>query len=398
MAVGTLAFLTYLGIILLLGIICTLISRWIRIPNLLLLVLVGIGLSRIEYKGAPLISFSPIFLVSVGILALVMIVFDSTSRLKLRTFDTFSISALKLTIFFLVLNLTALTLATHLIFAVPIPMALLFASIMSGTAPGVVLSIIKETKNKVLELLEIESIINTPIIVIIPFIIIDFIQNVKEVTLNAELLISQLIPFLTKIVAGIGAGILIGLIVFKVMRRKYSEQLSPLAIIVSALLTYVLAENLGGSGVLGVTTIGLFFGNVYVKEKKKLAEFSAMFSNALEILVFVLVGLVIVIPFTASFLLKSASLFLILLFLRFIAIEISLSGYNFKEKLFMTLNAPKGIAVAVVVFLLATIAFTGMAEITNLILAILLYSIVLSSLVAKFSKFFIRTEIVKKEG
>ena len=61
----------------------------------------------------------------------------------------------------------------------------------------------------------------------------------------------------------------------------------------AAILSFILAENLGGNGVLAVTTMGLFVGNMIVKEKGSITEFASLFSLMLELLVFVLLGLVI---------------------------------------------------------------------------------------------------------
>ena len=180
------------------------------------------------------------------------------------------------------------------------------------------------------------------------------------------------------------------------MSKQYSERLSPVAIVTAALLTYILAENLGGNGVLAVTTLGLFFGNIYIKEKKQLHEFSGMFANALEIFVFVLVGLMVAIPFTSEFFIRSFFLFIVYLFIRFIALSLTFpraKQYTNKEKLFMTLNAPKGIAVAVIVFTLATKNIEGLKTMLDLSLAFVLYSIILSTIVTRFSKFFINVEV-----
>jgi len=177
------------------------------------------------------------------------------------------------------------------------------------------------------------------------------------------------------------------------MKKQYSIVLSPLAVITAALLTYTLAENLQGNGVLAVTTMGLLFGNVYVKQKFQLQEFSSVFSNALEILVFVLIGLIVAIPFSPVFFIKSILLFSIYLGIRFLAILFSLRGmnFNFKEKIFMSLNTQKGIAVAVVVFSLANLNVIGMEIILNLTLTFMLYSISLSAVVLRLSHYFINT-------
>ena len=414
---AALIFLTYIAVILIVGIVCTLIAREINIPNILLLIIAGMVMGAIPYGGKPLIEFPGVFLTSIGILALVMIVFDSSSRFKIRDFDSASLKALKISVIFLFINAVLLTFATKLIFNIQsILLALVFSTLMAGTDPVSVLAMFGQTKNKILKLLEIESIVNTPLVVLIPFIILEFMGRIKT-----ELLISKFIeqigPFLQQFVVGIGSGVLIGIIVFKTMRKEYEEKISPLAVITAALLAYILAENLRGNGVLAVTSMGLLFGNMYLKQKIELKAFSSVFANSLEILVFVLVGLIIKIPFTFDFFMKSFLLFAIYILIRYLSIAFSFKNENFsfKEKLFMSLNVQKGVAVAVVAFTLISyevqrtllvegvekivttsfVTIPGALTILNLILAFMLYSLVLSTLVIKFLRWFIPVKTEK---
>ena len=92
-------FLTYLAVILLCGILSTLVSNRIKIPNILLLIIMGMILSYFFPD-----DFPAVFLTSISILALVMIVFDSTSRFKLQVFDKLSLRTLWLSLVFLVFN------------------------------------------------------------------------------------------------------------------------------------------------------------------------------------------------------------------------------------------------------------------------------------------------------
>jgi len=273
---------------------------------------------------------------------------------------------------------------------------LIFSTIMSGTDPGSVLALFKDKTNKITELLKIESIINTPFVVLLPFIFLDLMVSI-DIDVFSRFL-EQIIPFLKQIVTGIGAGIVIGIVIFKVMKKKYSKTFSPLAVFIAALLAYILAENLGGNGVLAVTTLGLFFGNVYIKSKTELTKFSSELTSALEILVFVLVGFIIDIPLNFRFFFISFILFIIYLFIRYLVINISLrKEYNFKEKIFMSLNVTKGIAVAVLALILATYNIEGFVPISRLILSFLLYSVILTSVVVRFSKYFIRITAVQPE-
>jgi len=399
-----LVFLTALGIIFLVGIISTVISGKLKIPNILLLIIAGIIIGNIKYKGSQLISFPEIFLTSIGILALVMVVFDASSRFNLKEVDTFSVRAIKLVVIFLILNLIFLTTATKLIFGINSAiLAAVFAALMSGTDTMAIMTMLKSSKTRVVKILEFESIINTPIVVIIPFLLIEFVKSV-DIQLVYTKFIEQIAPFLQQFVSGLGAGLLIGIIALKLMKKQYSETLSPLALITSALLAYILAENLGGDGVIAVTVMGLIFGSSYVKEKSHLQEFSSLFSNTLEILVFVLVGMITTIPLTAKFLASSLALFALLLAIRFIAVNLTFKKGEFsaKEKLFMALNAQKGISIAVITFMLMAeyaknLGTTpGIAEIpiiTNLSLAFMIYSIIVSTVVVKFSGFFIKEKI-----
>lgn len=390
----SLIFLTYLAVTLLIGVACTFIAKKLVIPNVLILLFAGIVLGTLTYNRSQLITFPSVFLTSISILALVMIMFDASSRLKFHTFEKLSPHAIKLSLYFLVLEMIFLTLILKFVLNIDsIFLALLFSALMSGTDPAATLTMIKSSSHKTLELLRIESLINTPFVVLIPFIIIDIMETV-HIEFILSKFIDQILPFLQQFVAGIGAGILVGVIMLKFMKKEYSHVFSPLVMISSALLGYILAENLGGNGVLSVTVMGLLFGNVYIKQKIQLQDFSSIFSNSLEILVFILVGLIIKIPLNVTFFLISFILFVIFIIIRFYAIQLSLHGKDFtmKEKIFMALNAQKGIAVAIVIFTLATLNIPEVQIILNLTLAFMLYSIIISTIVIKFSKYFIKRD------
>ena len=429
---SSLDILTWLAIIFLLGIFCSIISKKLKISNIILLILTGFLIGKLTYDGVPItkgITDSTLFLISIGTLALVMVIFDSSSKFKLREFDTFSSRAMSLTVVFLIFNLIFLSITTYLLFYtdiiniislfeyktgyeyIPAALCLIFSVMMSGTDPAVVLTMLKQNTNRVVELLKIESLLNTPLIVLFPFIIIDILFNLMAgegingtVTMH---LVAQIMPFLNSFVSGIGSGIVIGLLVFKYMRKHYSENLSQLAILTSAILTYILAERLGGNGVLAVTTLGLFFGNITVKQKETLQEFSSILSASLGILVFFLIGLIIgeKIPLTIEFFVKSLLLFIIYILIRFISVVFTFKNSTFtpkhvdftlKELLFLSLNVPKGIAIAVLAFILSahTLLGTdylipGVQIILNLTLAFIVYSIALSTIVIKFSNYFL---------
>lgn len=385
----------YIGILLLFGLLSSIISRKLKIPNLLILLGVGVLIGYATFNGKPIFELPQVFLTSIAIITLAMVVFDSSSKFNFRRFDTLSVSALKLSLTFLFLNILLITpIIYYTLNPTSILIAVIFAAVISGTDPSSTMMVLGGARTRLFELLKVESILNTPLIVLIPFLLINIITGAEE--LSVSLLSTQIIPFTQQFVGGIGTGVLVSLIFFRFMKKHYSQTLSPLALITSALLTYIGAEAIGGNGVLAVTTAGLMFGNLYqVKHKKKLQEFGEIFAELFEILVFILIGSVIKIPLTVNFFATSIGLFAAYLFVRYMAIEISTrkAGYLFKEKIYMTANIPKGIAVAVVVFTLATKPILGLSPILDLILAFMIYSIILSTIITHFSKYFTKISV-----
>jgi len=65
---------------------------------------------------------------------------------------------------------------------------------------------------------------------------------------------------------------------------------------------------------------------------------------------------------------------------------------EFKEKMFMSLNTSKGVAVATVVFILISMGI-GNKSLIDLGVLFILYSLVLSTVIAKMSKFFLGVEV-----
>ncbi|MBW2987361.1 cation:proton antiporter [Candidatus Woesearchaeota archaeon] len=378
--------LTFIAVALLIGLLSSIAARKLKIPDVLLLVAVGIGFG--VYLGIEKLELAlPITLISgLGLFTLVLLVFESTAQIRFKELDWVSYSALKITFITVVFNFVILSFAALvIIFGFKLEylfLSVLFGALMCGTAPDVILSLLGDAKHKILRLLSIESIINTPLTVLLPLIIVD---------LQAGPTFAVFTGFtgglMLKLTAGLGSGLLIGLIVFKIMRKQYSETYSPIAVIAAALLSFVLAENIGGNGIIAVTTLGLFFGNLEIKQKVSLLQFESVLSTLLKVLIFVLIGVIIKFPTTPVFFIKSITLFIIYLAVRYLAIKVAAKREPVLTRLFMTLTASKGLAVVVVTFILAS-TISGFEPILHYILAFVLYSLIVSSFAVWFSGYF----------
>ena len=114
-------------------------------------------------------------------------------------------------------------------------------------------------------------------------------------------------------------------------------------------------------------------------------------SNTIKILTFMLLGTIIFIK--PEYVIKGTVIFIIYIIIRFISVVTALKKEKIKLKqiIFITLNAPKGIDIAVIVLLIISIYnnIPNIEIIINLTLLMILYTICLSSIVLQFSKYFL---------
>ncbi|MBN2052914.1 cation:proton antiporter [Candidatus Woesearchaeota archaeon] len=406
----SLLILTNIAVVLLLGLLCSFLAKKLKISDVLVLLLLGILIGRLAYNGQPLFVFDNIFITAVGVLALVMVVFDSASRFRLDEKNSFSRPAFKMIGWFFLFTILIIPSFTNILFFKSISLnnvllSLILTLIIVGTDLDAVIVMLSDygsaRAKKVLGLLHTEATLNTFLVVVLPFIVLDIINNLSIGQTGAAISFwSQLWMLVLQLIVGIGAGVVIGLVILRTMQRFYHHHVSPIILVAAALLAYVVAEHLGGNGAFAVASLGFLFGSFYVKEKPKLQEFSSMLSNMLEILIFIILGILIRLPLTFDFITKSLLIFILIVICRLAAVFVSTrkSDYSLKEKFFISLSLPKGIAVVVVVFFFALYNEQSFATILNLVLAVTIYSLLLSLVLDKLSRIFLGNNAGNSHG
>ncbi len=367
-------YLIYIAVILLLGTLSSVLARHLGISNVFFLLLTGMVFGAfIKFPNSAIITISTI--------ALIMVIFDSANKFSIKAFLSRSIPASKLSVIYLILNMTILTAAAAYLFDLPIILGLLLSSMAYGIDPMIALIVLKGKNSFSIDTLKVESIINSPITLIFSFSMISLLN--KDV-LDLTDLSLQIVPFFQQIILGLGVGTLMGLIVVMIMKHNFMGDLSHLALLTSAIITYVAAEFIEGNGVLAITAFGIIFGTLKVHHKVELENFASIFSYTLEILVFILMGTFLIVKM--EYILKGSLLFLIYIIIRFISVYLTFRNIAWKEILFMSLNVPKGIDVAIVVlFLMSRFKdIQGIEIVLNLSMLFVLFSIVLSTLVCTF--------------
>jgi len=388
-------YLSYIGIVLLVALLSSMLCTKLRIPNMIVLIPISILLTKLSYNGQALIEFPGIFLTGLSLLALAMVLFDSASRFKLKDFDSFSTKAFWISMIIYIATSSALTALMHYMMGISWIPSMILSTAVSGTAIEFLFSAVEVSKNKAVELLKLESFFNTPLTIIIPLFIAEaFVIGKSGFSVSGAL---SLIPLLKEIIIGIGAGVVVGLMLLKVVYMMYDERYSPIALIVASLLAYVLAESLSGSGLWGVAALGFFFGNTYIKKKVVLQEFSGSIATLLSIFVFIMLAFVIQIRITLSLLAYALVIYAALIAVRYLVFNIAyLRSFNQKEKVFLAFQNPKGIALIVAMFMLASYSIAELQQVLQLGIVIMFYSIISSAIFARFSKFFIKGRILNK--
>lgn len=136
-------------------------------------------------------------------------------------------------------------------------------------------------------------------------------------------------------------------------------------------------------------SLGLLFGNLYIKQKKEMLEVESVFSRSVYILLLVLFGTLLSFPLTFSFLLKVIVLLIAYTIIRYLSIAVSLSKVSQKEKVYMSLMGTNGVTAISITVVLASLGITGTETIFELFGAFLLGQLALSSIAALFTKKFI---------
>ncbi len=390
----------YLAMILLIGTLCSVLAHKLKTSNILFLVLAGMLL-----KIFNLIWFPKEFTITIATLALIMVVFNSTVHFKIKDILKISKEVVRLIASYFILIILLLPIFAAIFFkfnpdsGISLILLLIFSVMAFGIDPLVSLSTLGKLKNKVVDVLKFESIFNTPITLVITFTLIKFLTPSKQIGSGVfQQAFSEFIPFFMQLGVAVIVGIVIGTLVVYIMKRFFLTHLSHLALITSAIIAFVLAEVLGGNGVISVTIFGLIFGNVHIEHKLQLEKFASIFAHAITILVFILFGTELLVNLNLEALIKGTILFLIYIGIRYLSIEMALprSKITLKQRIFMSLNVPKGIDVAVIVLILTTNFkhIIGVDLMLNLALLFVLYSIFLSTVVGVFAKDFLNIKKV----
>ena len=374
-------FLYPIMLVFLVGIVLSFFCHKLKLPIPLVLLLAGIVIGKLAIPKE-YITFPKAFVLGVAIFGLIMVTYDVFSRLKPHRHDTFSHIAAQtsfLQIGFMLLILGAVLIMTQ-ITSDPISIALLCTLIA-----GISLPIAKLRSPRLKHLVETEVTFNEVFVVFVASVLMHFLVFRTRTSLYGSVP-TYITMFGLEIIIGLGAGVLLGLVVFKIFRRL-SRKMTPIGILAICLASYVLAELLDGAGVFAVLSLAVLFGAFTIKHKQELEEFSRTFSQSVEIMIFLLIGILVSIPLEKGFFLMSLLIFAMYLAIRYLVLLFVLRQHFFKpnERAVLSLIAPKGVVVAVLC--LNAIFFEAeLMPLLQILVAVILYSQITSLIAQKVER------------
>jgi monovalent cation:H+ antiporter, CPA1 family len=264
-----------------------------QIPYTLLLVIVGLGLALANLR---LIDLSPGMILFIFLPPLL---FEAAWKTKWADLRREFVPSLLFAVGGVLIALVVVGWVLHQWMAVPWVTALLIGACLAATDSASVLGVFREAgaRDRLRTLLEGESLLNDGASVVTFSVLLEFAISPHPISP-----IQTLVQFIA--VCGIGAGVggVIGAGVALLTQRYQLSEIEQSLTLVTAYGAYLLVEDLGGSGVIGVVVAGLVIGNFSVLpgqeplKRPAMVEFWDFVTFLINSIVFLLLGDQIILP------------------------------------------------------------------------------------------------------
>ncbi len=258
-----------------------------KIPYTLLLVIVGMVLAFVDVK---LINLSPELILEIFLPPLL---FEAAWNLQWRNLKNNWFPIVLFAIFGVIISIVGIAFPLSHWGGMELAIALLVGAALSATDPVSVIALFKElgASKKLNTLMEGESLFNDGVAVVAFVLLVGVPLGTSTLEFS-----STIAKFSTVVGIGVGCGLLIGFALSLLTQRFDLPFVEQSLTLVSAYGAYILAENLGGSGVIGVVVVGLVLGNygsrIGMNPRTRVIvtifwEFVAFFVNSI---IFLLIG------------------------------------------------------------------------------------------------------------
>lgn len=341
------------GIIVVIGFIGHYLFKKTGIPDILILMIVGMLLGPVfgVIDAEILAPISHVFIV----LALIIILFDGGLNMSIHKVIKETPSAMMLTLLGVALSIFLTTIFTYLVFKWNFLTSLLLGIVLAGVSSSVVIPLIKriDVPEGIKTMLSLESAFTDAIVIVLGLALLQFMTTAQSELYTVAHDVAGAFSI------AIVMGILMGIIWLKALKYIRGEKYGDILTLSIVLLFYAVTEGLGGNGAIFALFFGLVLGNgIYFSMLLKMKEFIQVdgimkkFHSQISFLIttffFVYLGLILAIENYTVFAF-SIILSLILLFGRYLTTNIISWGKPFLKKSMnvMTIMLPRGLSAAV---------------------------------------------------
>ncbi|WP_193196280.1 cation:proton antiporter [Nostoc sp. MG11] len=369
------------------GISAQVVAAYLRVPSIVLLLLLGIllGSDGMGLLHPHLLGTGLEVIVS---LATAIILFEGGLNLDLRELGRVSLSLQLLVTLGTLITLLGGSMAAHWLGEFPWNIAFLYASIVVVTGPTVISPLLKQISvdRQVATLLEGEGVLIDPVGAILAFVVLDTILNGDADPINA------IIGLLLRLGIGGAIGGAGGYLMSLIFKRAnfLSIELKNLVVLAVLWSLFALAQTIRSeAGVMTTVVAGAVFANSSVPEERLLRNFKGQLTILSVSVLFILLAADLSIA--SVFALGWGSLFTVLV-LMFVVRPINIllctwnSDLNWRQKLFLSWVAPRGIVAASVASLFAILltqhGFNGGDAIKALVFLTIIMTVVCQGLTA----------------
>ncbi|WP_019508130.1 sodium:proton antiporter [Pleurocapsa sp. PCC 7319] len=365
------------------------IFSWFRqIPYTLLLVIVGLGLAFVDIR---LVNLSPELILEIFLPPLL---FEAAWNIRWRSLKDSLLPVSLFAIIGVVISVVGIAFPLSHFTDLSLATALLVGASLSATDPVSVVALFRElgASKRLTIVMEGESLFNDGVAVVAFLLLVDIAIGGGDFAIS-----SIVIRFLTFVGIGLGIGSIIGFGISYLTQRFDLPLVEQSLTLVSAYGTYLITEELGGSGVIGVVTVGIILGNfgsrIGMNPRTRLLvsefwDFLAFFVNSI---VFLLIGdqinfaslqknIDLIIVAIATVLVTRA---IVIFGLGNLSNLLSKTQLNLREQTVLWWGGLRG-SVSIAIALSVPIIFTGRQEIINTVFGVVLFTLLVQGLTTKW--------------
>ncbi|MDB9347993.1 cation:proton antiporter [Nodularia spumigena] len=336
------------------GITAQVLAAYFRLPSIVLLLLLGILLGS-DGLGVLHPHVLGTGLEVIVALATAIILFEGGLNLDVQELGRVSVSLQLLVTLGTLITLIGGSMAAHWLGEFPWNIAFLYGSIIVVTGPTVISPLLKQINvdRQVATILEGEGVLIDPVGAILAFVVLDTIMNGDADPINA------IIGLVMRLGIGAAIGGAGGYLMSLIFKRAnfLSPELKNLVVLAILWGLFTLAQTIRSeSGVMTTVIAGAVFANSSVPEERSLRSFKGQLTILSVSVLFILLAADLSIA--SVFALGWGSLFTVLV-LMFVVRPINIlcctwnSNLNWRQKLFLSWVAPRGIVSASVASLFA---------------------------------------------